>query len=79
VVVPWIVAANCNVPPVVDDAAPGEIVTEVTAEPLAAGGGTGGAVGADAAVTVTVAEPDSLVSSALVAVTTSVPALAGAV
>jgi hypothetical protein len=52
---------------VVVDVDAGEIVTEFTT------GGGGGAV------TFTVAEPDFVVSATLVAVTVSVPAVAGAV
>jgi positive regulator of sigma E activity len=65
--VPWTVALNWAVPPVLTDVEAGETATEVTT------GVTG------AAVTVTLAEADLLVSATLVAVTVSVPALDGAV
>jgi hypothetical protein len=64
--VPWTVAANCRVPFVVVDVEAGETVTEVT---------TGFTAGT---VTVTRAEPDFVGSALLVAVTVTVPALAGA-
>ena len=65
VAVPCTVAVNWSVPPVVAEGEDGEIMTEVTT-------GFGG-------VTVTVAAADLLVSATLVAVTVSVPGLAGAV
>ena len=58
---------NCIVAPVFKDAEAGVSVTEVTV----------GAVGA--AITVTVADADFVVSATLVAVTVSVPVVAGAV
>jgi hypothetical protein len=64
VTVPATVAVNCKVPPVRAVAGDGETVTPVT---------VGGAV------TVTVADADFEVSAALVAVTVSLPAVAGAV
>jgi hypothetical protein len=63
-VVPLTVAVNGSVPLVVEEAEAGETVTEVT-------------VGGE--LTVTVAEPDFVLSALLVAVTVSVPACAGAV
>ena len=60
-------AVNGIVPPVVDEAEVGEIVTEVTE-------GAGAAV-----VTVTVADANFVGSALLVAVTLTVPALVGAV
>jgi hypothetical protein len=69
VVVPWTVAVNGIVPLVSEEAVAGETVTEVTT-----GAGGGGAV-----VTVTVVEADLVVSATLVAVTVSVPGVAGAV
>jgi len=70
VVDPATVAANVSVPPVIEVAGDGDTVTELTA----------GAVGfVGAAVTVIVAIPVLVESAALVAVTVSVPAFAGAV
>jgi len=63
-VVPVTVAVNCWVPPVCRDAEVGPMLTATT------GGG---------AVTVTVAEADFVLSATLMAVTTNVPAVAGAV
>ena len=60
---PVTVAVNCCVPPVSIEAEVGEIVTETT----------------EAALTVTVADADLVVSAALVAVTVYVPAVVGAV
>lgn len=62
---PVTLAVNCCDPPVESDAEAGEIVTAT--------------VGVVAAVTVTDAEADLLVSATLVAVTTKLPALMGAV
>ena len=70
VVEPATVAVKVSVPPVIDAAGDGDTVTELTA-------GVVGFVGA--AVTVIVAIPDLVASAALVAVTVSVPAFAGAV
>jgi len=67
VTVPCTDAENCFVPPVLTLAVLGETEIEVT---------TGVAPGA---VTVTVAEPDLVLSATLVAVIVSAPALAGAV
>ena len=64
-VVPLTVAVNGSVPVVSEEAVAGETMTEVTAGPEVA--------------TVTVAVPDLLESALLVAVTVSVPTLAGAV
>jgi hypothetical protein len=61
--VPVTVAANCCVPPLNSEADPGELDTATKG----------------AAVTVTVAEADLLVSATLIAVTVYVPAVAGAV
>lgn len=72
VALPDTVALNCSVAPVVAVADAGEIVTDDTDG--CDGGGLDGA-----AVTVTLAAPDLLVSATLVAVTVSVPAFAGAV
>jgi len=60
---PLTAAVNCCDPPVESDAEPGEIVTATVA----------------AAATLTAAEADLLVSAMLVAVTTKLPALMGAV
>jgi hypothetical protein len=60
---PLTAAVNCCDPPLESDAEPGEIVTETVA----------------VAVTLTAAEADLLVSAMLVAVTTKLPALMGAV
>jgi len=67
VAVPATLAAKVSVPPVDDDAVAGDTVTDETV------GGGGGA-----AVTVTVAVSDLVASALLVAVTVSLPALAGA-
>jgi hypothetical protein len=67
--VPCTDAENCTEPPVRTLAVVGETEMELT---------TGVGPGAGA-VTVTVAEPDFVPSAALVAVTVSVPTLAGAV
>jgi len=72
VVVPLTLAVNGSVPPVTDDAVAGDTVTPVTV-----GLGDGLLVGA--AVTAIVAEPTFVGSATLVAVTTDVPAAAGAV
>jgi hypothetical protein len=68
VVVPATLAVKVSVPPVADAAVEGDTVTDVT---VGAGGG--------GAVTVTLAVSDLVGSATLVAVTVSVPALAGAV
>jgi len=60
---PLTTAVNCCEPPVESDAEPGEIVTATVA----------------AAVTLTAAEADLVVSAMLVAVTTKLPVLMGAV
>ncbi len=60
---PLTAAVNCCVPPVESNAEPGEIVTATVV----------------VAVTLTAAEADLLVSAMLVAVTTKLPALMGAV
>jgi hypothetical protein len=70
---PWTDAVNGSVPRVAEVAEVGEIVTEVTAEP------GGGGFGLDPDVTVTGADADLVGSAALVAVTTPMPAVAGAV
>jgi hypothetical protein len=71
VTVPWTEALNCKALPVFAELEVGETEMEVT---------TGVGVGDGfAAATVTVAEEDLVLSATLVAVTTSVPALAGAV
>jgi len=72
---PWTDAVKESVPLVADLAEAGEIVTEVTA------GSGGGGFGLDpgAAVTVTGADADRVGSATLVAVTTPVPAVVGAV
>ena len=68
--VPCTLAANCAVAPVLAEVDAGDTVTEVTT-------GLGG--GGGAAVTLTEAEADLVGSAALVTVTVSVPAFAGAV
>ncbi len=72
-VVPWTDAVNGRVPLVPEVAEVGEIVTDVTAGP------GGGGFGLDPDVTVTGADADFVGSATLVAVTTPVPAVAGAV
>jgi hypothetical protein len=72
--VPWTDAANRNVAPVVNEAEAGEIVTEVTAGLLGAEGPE-----LEAAVTVTVAEADSLELPRMDAVTVPIPLFGGAV
>ena len=74
---PWTDAVKESVPPVADFAEAGEIVTEVTAG--SGGGGFGLGFDPGAAVTVTGADADRVGSATLVAVTTPVPAEAGAV
>jgi len=74
---PWTEAVKESVPPVADLAETGEMVTEVTAGP--GGGGFGLGLGFGATATVTGAEADRVGSATLVAVTTPVPAVAGAV
>jgi hypothetical protein len=66
-----------SVPLVADFAEAGEIVTEVTAG--SGGGGFGLGLGFGPAATVTGADADRVGSATLVAVTTPVPAVAGAV
>jgi hypothetical protein len=66
-VVPCTVAANGTVPRVIEDAVPGDTVTELTV------------VFAGAGVTVTVADADFVESALLAAVTVAVPGLDGAV
>jgi hypothetical protein len=67
-VVPSTVAVNGSVPVVIEEAVEGEIATDVT---------TG--LGGGAAVIVTVAEANLVVSALLLAVTVAVPVLDGAV
>jgi hypothetical protein len=67
-VVPATLAENVNLPPVWSEVADGDTVTAETA-----------GVGAGAAVTVTLDVSDLVGSATLVAVTVSLPALAGAV
>ncbi|HEV3167763.1 MAG TPA: hypothetical protein VGZ22_27410 [Isosphaeraceae bacterium] len=74
---PWTDAVKESVPPVADFAETGEMVTEVTAGP--GGGGFGLGLGFGTTVTVTGADADRVGSATLVAVTTPVDALAGAV
>jgi hypothetical protein len=72
VVVPITLAVNVSVPPVVVDALAGDTVTAVTV-------GLGSGLFVGAALTAIVAVPALLGSATLVAVTTEVPAVAGAV
>ena len=74
VAVPVTEAVNCRVPPVVDEAELGVMLTAVTVDV----GEPGGFV-VEAAVTTTLAEPDLVTSALLVAVTVSTTAFVGAV
>ena len=70
---PCTAALNCSTPPSTNEEETGEIATEVTAGP------DGEGLGLDVDVTVTGTDADLLASAALVAVTTPVPAVDGAV